>query len=171
MWYVHNHVLFSQLIAALEFLHLHRFRYHGINSNNVLIWNLDPITVKLSDSGITHPPSSCNVRCFKTSYIHSPFPILHSSALLIPWFLSWWIYASLHLSENRLHPSWSSCVWDGHRSCLLWRYLPSEHSGQGYPTQQAKAQHWGTALPTKQGTSSIYHGTIAWSYKSVFYLF
>ena len=58
LWYL---IIFPQLIAGLEFLHLHKFRYHGINSNNVLIWNLDPIAVKLSDSGITHPPSNCNV--------------------------------------------------------------------------------------------------------------
>ena len=56
-----NCQIIPQLIAGLEFLHIHKFRYHGINSNNVLIWNLDPITVKLSDSGITHPPSNCNV--------------------------------------------------------------------------------------------------------------
>ena len=50
-----------QLLAGLEFLHFHKIRYHGISSNNVLIWNLDPITIKLSDSGITHSSSNCNV--------------------------------------------------------------------------------------------------------------
>lgn len=72
-------ITYPQLIAGLEFLHLHKFRYHGINSNNVLIWNLDPIAVKLSDSGITHPPSNCNVgTVFHKNKFLSPISILHS---------------------------------------------------------------------------------------------
>ena len=84
LWYL---ITFPQLIAGLEFLHLHKFRYHGINSNNVLIWNLDPIAVKLSDSGITHPPSNCNVGTKLTfipnsTILYSPFSILQLCSYL-----------------------------------------------------------------------------------------
>ena len=52
--------LYLQLLGALEFFHTHKTSYHSINSDNVLVWNLDPLIVKLSDVGITH--KKCEVK-------------------------------------------------------------------------------------------------------------
>jgi len=50
------------MLNALEFFHSKGLTYHTLNSDNILLWTLDPLCIKLSDSGITHKPSSCEVK-------------------------------------------------------------------------------------------------------------
>ena len=50
-----------QLLSALECFHGNGLNYHSLNSDTVLLWTLDPISIKLSDSGITPTPHSCEV--------------------------------------------------------------------------------------------------------------
>lgn len=50
-----------QLLSALECFHGNGLNYHSLNSDTVLLWTLDPVSIKLSDSGITHTRHSCEV--------------------------------------------------------------------------------------------------------------
>lgn len=53
-----------QLLQALEFFHNQEINYHSINSDHVLIWSMDPLQIKLSDTGITHSSASCDLCCY-----------------------------------------------------------------------------------------------------------
>jgi len=50
-----------QLLNALEYFHGNGLNYHSLNSDTILLWTLDPVCIKLSDSGITHTRHSCEV--------------------------------------------------------------------------------------------------------------
>lgn len=50
-----------QVLGAIGFLHQQRLNFHPLDSDSVLVWALDTMQVKLSDKGITHQPSSCEV--------------------------------------------------------------------------------------------------------------
>ena len=105
----------TQLLGGLEFLHLHKFQYHSINSQNVLIWNMDPISIKLSDSGITHPTLDCSV-CL-TILGSSKFLVIPLS-LSLPPLTSKLVVMPFHGQRGMIHltfpspqycsPSWGS---------------------------------------------------------------
>ena len=50
-----------QLLSALEYLHGQGLNYHSLSSDNILLWSLNPVSIKLSDAGITHSASGCEV--------------------------------------------------------------------------------------------------------------
>ena len=52
----------QQLLSALDYFHHEGLNYHTLQSENVLLWSRDPVSIKLSDSGITHSPRGCQVR-------------------------------------------------------------------------------------------------------------
>ena len=57
----HTSTAILQLLRALEFFHSRGLNYHTMDSSSVLIWTLNPVSVKLSDYGFTHGPESCEV--------------------------------------------------------------------------------------------------------------
>lgn len=56
-----NHIVPPQLLKALDFFHSKHVTYHAINSDNVMVWNLNPLVVKLSHCGVTHSCADCDV--------------------------------------------------------------------------------------------------------------
>ena len=50
-----------QVLSAVEFLETKELNYHYITCDNVFLWLLDPVTVKLSNSGLTHNTGDCVV--------------------------------------------------------------------------------------------------------------
>ncbi|CAI8010339.1 Leucine-rich repeat serine/threonine-protein kinase 1, partial [Geodia barretti] len=61
------HHILLQLLSALDYFHREGLNYHTLQSKNVLLWSRDPVSIKLSDSGITHSPRGCQL----CSYIKS----------------------------------------------------------------------------------------------------
>jgi leucine-rich repeat kinase 1 len=57
------HQVALQVLAAMEFLQYKDLRYHYLTGDAVYIWLLDPITVKLSDIGLTHFSTKSCVLC------------------------------------------------------------------------------------------------------------
>jgi leucine-rich repeat kinase 1 len=55
------HHILLQLLSALEYFHQEGLNYHTLRSDNVLLWCMDPISIKLSDSGITHMSHGCEL--------------------------------------------------------------------------------------------------------------
>ncbi len=51
-----------QLLKALQFFHSRQQSYHCISSDSVLVWNLNPLVIKLAHDGITHRTQDCEVR-------------------------------------------------------------------------------------------------------------
>lgn len=50
-----------QLLSALDYFHQVGLNYHTLCSEHVLLWSMEPVSVKLSDSGITHTSAGCEV--------------------------------------------------------------------------------------------------------------
>lgn len=55
------HQIALQVLRGLEYLHTQRCSYHSIDSERLLVWNVDPLVVKLAHNGITHTPADCEL--------------------------------------------------------------------------------------------------------------
>ena len=44
--------------------------YHSIQSENILIWTLDPLVVRLSDGGVMQKSHKCGVCCTSCCHAH-----------------------------------------------------------------------------------------------------
>ena len=52
---------YYQVLSAIKYLDTNSLNYHCLTCDNVLLWLLEPVTIKLSDSGLLHSPANCIV--------------------------------------------------------------------------------------------------------------
>lgn len=67
-----------QVCKALQFLNDRKVHYHSIQSENILIWTLDPLVVRLSDAGVMEKSHKCTVCCIYNHHMTLTFLYNHA---------------------------------------------------------------------------------------------
>ena len=73
-----------QVLCAMDFFHGKELSFHRLDLSTVLVWSLDSMQVKLTDDGITHRSSSCEVSPGPVPYCPCPFLCLWSTCSSVP---------------------------------------------------------------------------------------